>query len=176
MLQDGQYKKTIKFISSLKQVSYTNKVWTDLSLTAGQCFGELGQYKKATAIFEKNFDKLKKNKNIYYLKAGNELALLYLKEGNFKKSQQLLSKLLIYSKKTFNESIERFEIQNALAKFYNEVGDFENSMIIFRELENEIKIKFGEHSAFYMQVLGNLSSILANTRNFKQAIDLKRKV
>ena len=176
LLQDGQYEKTIKFISSLKKNSYTNKVWFDLRLTAGQCFGELGQYKKATAIFEKNFDKLKKNKNIYYLKAGNELALLYLKEGNFKKSQQLLSKLLIYSKKTFNESIERFEIQNALAKFYNEVGDFENSMIIFRELENEIKIKLGEHSAFYMQVLGNLSSILANTGNFKQAIDLKRKV
>ena len=27
-----------------------------------------------------------------------------------------------------------------------------------------------------MQILGNLSSILSNTRNFKQAIDLKRKV
>ena len=139
-------------------------------------FWRIRQYKKATTIFENNFDKLKKNKNIYYLKAGNELALLYLKEGNFKKSQQLLSKLLIYSKKTFNESLERFEVENALAKFYNEVGDFENSMIIFKELENEIKIKFGEHSAFYMQVLGNLSSILANTGNFKQAIDLKRKV
>ena len=176
LLQDGQYKKTIKFISSLKQASYTNQAWTDLRLTVGQSFGELGEYKKAIAIFENNFEKLKKNKNIYYIKAGNELALLYLKEGNFKKSQQLLSKLLFYSKKTFNESVERFEVENSLAKFYNEVGDFENAIIIFRELENQVKIKFGEHSAFYMQVLGNLSSILANTGNFKEATFLKRKV
>ena len=79
-------KKTIKFISSLKQASYTNQVWTDLRLTVGQSYGELGEYKKAITIFENNFDKLKKNKNIYYIKAGNELALLYLKVGNFKKS------------------------------------------------------------------------------------------
>ena len=62
-----------------------------------------------------------------------------------------------------------------LAKFYNEVGDFENAILILKELENQVKIKFGEHSAFYMQILGNISSILANTRNFKEAINLKRK-
>ena len=175
LLQDGQYKKTIKFISSLKQASYTNQVWTDLRLTVGQSYGELGEYKKAITIFENNFDKLKKTKNLYYIKAGTELALLYLKEGNFKKSQQLLSKLLFYSKKTFNESVQRFEVENALAKFYNEVGDFENGILILKELENQVKIKFGEHSAFYMQILGNISSILSNTRNFKEAINLKRK-
>ena len=47
--------------------------------------------------------------------------------------------------------------------------------MILKELENQVKINFGEHSAFYMQILGNISSILSNTRNFKEAINLKRK-
>ena len=60
--------KTIKFISSLKQASYTNQAWTDLRLTVGQSFGELGEYKKAIAIFENNFEKLKKIKIYIILK------------------------------------------------------------------------------------------------------------
>ena len=54
--------KTIKFISSLKQASYTNQDWTDLRLTVGQSYGEIGEYKKAITIFENNFEKLKKIK------------------------------------------------------------------------------------------------------------------
>lgn len=175
LLQDGQCIKTIEFILSLNKTSYPKKIKENLDLTLGQSYGELGEYKKAIITFENIFQKLKHNKNLPYLKAGIELALLYLKEGKFKKSKKLILNLIDLSQKRFSDSNELYEIQNALAKYYSETGNYNNSIEIYREIEPQVKIKFGEHSAFYIQVLGNLGSLVSSTGNFKEAINIKNK-
>ena len=175
LIQDGQYIKTIEFISSLNKTSYPKKIKENLDITLGQSYGELGKYKKAIITFENIFQKLKNNKNLNYVKAGIELALLYLKEGEFKKSKKLILNLLDLSQKRFSDSDELYVLQNTLAKYYGEIGNYNNSIKIYKELEPQVKIKFGEHSPFYIQVLGNLGSLNSTTGNFKEALNIKKK-
>ena len=70
LIQDGQYIKTIEFISSLNKTSYPKKIKENLDITLGQSYGELGKYKKAIITFENIFQKLKNNKNLNYVKTG----------------------------------------------------------------------------------------------------------
>ena len=64
-------------------------------------------------------------------------------------------------------------VKNLLIKLHAQFDN--NSIEIYREIEPQVKIKFGEHSAFYIQVLGNLGSLVSSTGNFKEAINIKNK-
>ncbi len=139
----------------------------------------LGEYKRALELIEKNFTDLKntlgENDN-RYASLLNNLATIYYYRGETLKSKEIYLQVLELRRRNLGESHHRYaDVIDNLAVIYSDTGEYDKAIELHKKAAEIYKNALGEDHVHYADALNNLASAYQKQGKYNEAIELYEK-
>lgn len=167
----GQWSQAFENLKKAELLATTDQLKGDLASQTARLAYQIGDYTKAESNYQKAIGLYSQSNPENAWQAGNSLAILYSKLGNYDKSERLIADLL--TKVPEIHPLHSTLLEN-LAADYIETNQIDKAKEIQEKIISAHKQSLGENSPDYAHALTNMAVLYQKERKYSEAKKLQQ--
>ncbi|MBI1769400.1 MAG: CHAT domain-containing protein [Bacteroidetes bacterium] len=168
----GQWTQALEHLKKAETLATTDQLKGDLALQTARLAHQMGDYTKAEGDYQKAIRLYSQSNQENAWQAGNSLAILYSKLGNYDKSERMINELL--SKVPEAHPLHSTLLEN-LAANYIETNQIEKAKSIQEKIISTERQSLGENHPDYALALTNMAVLYQKEKKYQEAKKLQEK-